>query len=48
MNDFEPQPLAVEEAENAAAAFGAEIEGEEFFGEGHGDCVFGRRAVFKG
>ena len=42
VDDFELEALAVEAAEDAAAALGAEVEGEEFLGGGHGtspsDC----------
>ena len=38
VNDLQPQVPAVEMAENGTAALGAEVEGEEFFGGGHGQC----------
>jgi hypothetical protein len=36
VDDVERQPLAVERAEHAPAAFGAEVDREQFAGGGHG------------
>src|SRR6516165_682068 len=35
MNDFQAKALAIEQTEDAPAAFGAEVKGKEFLGRGH-------------
>ena len=45
VHHLQREPLAVEPAEDAAAALGAEVEGEDVLGRGHGvvACVRGDR-----
>ena len=41
VDHLQPQPAAVQQAEDAPAALGAEVEGQQVAGSGYAECIDG-------